>query len=170
MCTKPKLTFKKKFCHSEGLLLTAFCSKMPQCFYKYFWMVHKGPEECGLMAKIWKMCILAFVHTLFLPLFSYFKHTKHTALKIYKKYTLKMPGKCRKKLFWSCIFSPFLAHCVSSLSYLEECFRSIVRLRSACDLDILTSCHFKSSNRRPLGLEISDSPAPKLIWTWKIHN
>ena len=55
-------------------------------------------------------------------------------------------------------------------SYLEECLRSIVRLRSPCDLDILTSCHLRSSNRRPLGLEISDSPAPKLIWTWKIHN
>ena len=52
-------------------------------------------------------------------------------------------------------------------SYLEVCFRSMVKVRSACVREIFTSCHLRSSNLSPRGLEISDSPAPKLMWTWK---
>ena len=51
--------------------------------------------------------------------------------------------------------------------YLEVCFRSMVKVRSACVREIFTSCHLRSSSLSPRGLEISDSPAPKLMWTWK---
>jgi hypothetical protein len=56
---------------------------------------------------------------------------------------------------------------ISRTAYRDECSRSMVSLKSAWVLEIFTSCHLRSSSLRPLGLEISDSPAPKLMWTWK---
>ena len=52
-------------------------------------------------------------------------------------------------------------------SYLLVWCLSMMSCKSAWFLLRMTWCHFKSSSLTPRGLDISDSPAPRLIWTCK---
>ena len=51
--------------------------------------------------------------------------------------------------------------------YLDVYSWSTISFRSASSRTICTSCHWRSSNLRSLPLDISDSPAPRLICTYK---